>query len=224
MLLSIPHLRPTREQSKSPGMASVGKAGTWPPALPERRDPELLSRDGAAASGIQRLAEKDKEKSTGSGSGTRDTGRDTRTGHGDNTQEAQPGAQSRPCTLGNSQGELEIPMDPNPTDPPAPNPKGFPLPAQWSWSGNGFSQDPTAVPAWGVLPAQEGIPEPLEATGISWNHCWERRRESLDPDFPAVASGDFLGGCGWSRIPFPPFLGSFPTFPGVFPPSWDLSH
>lgn len=108
--------------------AAAGKAGRQPPAFPERRDPAPLSRDGAAASGIQRLAEKDKEKSTGNGSGSWDTdgagaphtGRDTRTGHGDNTEEAQPGAQSRPCTLGNSQGEFSGP--PNPMDRPPPNP------------------------------------------------------------------------------------------------------
>lgn len=116
--------------------AAVGKAGTRPPAFPERRDPAPLSRDGAEASGIQRLAEKDKEKSTGNGSGSWDTDgagaphteRDTRTGHGDNTEEAQPGAQSQPCTLGNSQGEFSGP----------PNPMGCPFPSKGAGVGTTF--------------------------------------------------------------------------------------
>lgn len=110
--------------------------------------------------------------------GTR--GRDTGTTRRKHNQEHRAGHARWEIPRGNS------PALPSPWIASHPTPR---IPVHRSWSGNSFSRDPTAVPAWGVLPAQGGIPAALEATGISWNHCWEKMGKSLDPDLPAqVAS------------------------------------
>lgn len=248
-----PSDHPTREQSRSPGMASSsrGESGN---AEPPRHSRSVGIRRRSPGTGKKKSPGKGSGIWDTAGAGARHTGRDTRTGHTGTTrrkrhQEHRAGHARWEIPGGNSPA-LPIPW--NPTT--SPNPMDFPFQPE----DPSFSRDPSLgspcssgkdsrssgrtegnpwipiFPLWGIGMEQDPRSSLLS---VSWNFC--SRGGAWEPHPPpwGITDGSrcihgcirALLGSGWEcSIPFPgsspPFLESLPPFLGSFSTSCGSSH
>lgn len=196
-LPSIPRLRPTREQSKSLGMASSSRRERGPRHSRSvgirRRSPGTGPRPREFSAWQKRTRKN--QPGTAPGAGTRmepelrtrdgTRGRDTGTTRRKHNQEHRAGHARWEIPRGNS------PALPIPRVAPS-----SPRELEWEQLFPGSRCSP--IPAWGVLP------EALEATGISWNHCW--RRGIPGSRFSCCGLGWLPWGIGMEQDPRSSFL------------------